>query len=212
MTTTESKQTPKKEGRNWLLLGGGLAALIIFALILVYSLNPTEENESSPAVQAADTAVSQASGELIFPESGPPLQVGDQPYNFTLNDLQGSPVSLQEFAGRPLIINYWATWCGPCRIEMPHLQNTFEAHQDDGLAILALDQDETVPEVEEFFDEFGLTFTALMDEGNQTSQNYGVGRTLPTTFFINPDGEITAIHRGPMTQGQIDGYLEDTLP
>ena len=63
-----------------------------------------------------------------------------------------------------------------------------------------------------FFDEFGLTFTPLLDLGQGTSEKYGVGRTLPTTFFINASGEITAIHRGPMTQSQIDGYLASTIP
>ena len=150
--------------------------------------------------------------QVLLPESGPPLQVGDLPYNFALSDLEGNQVALDQFIGRPVIVNYWATWCGPCRIEMPHLQNTFAARQDDGLAILALDQDETAEEVSGFFDEFGLTFTPLLDEGNTTSENYGVGRILPTTFFINAAGEISAIHRGPMTQSQIDGYLAETIP
>lgn len=208
MSSQESMPHTNHQGRR-LLLGAGLAAVIILAIVLLFSFNQAENSEPQAA---APTTASQIGSEIQFPESGPPLQVGDMPYQFTLNDLDGSPVSLQAYAGRPLIINYWATWCGPCRIEMPHLQHTFENYQDDELLVLALDQDETVPEVREFFDEFALTFPALMDEGSQTSQNYGVGRTLPTSFFINAEGQITAIHRGPMTQGQIDGYLEGMLP
>lgn len=196
-------------GRNWPLLTGGLVLLIAIALIFIYGLNPRGQSSTT----LTNSAVSPLGrNQVTLPDSGPPLQVGEAPYSFTLPDLEGNQVSLDQFIGRPLIINYWATWCGPCRIEMPHLQNTFEAHQEEGLVLLALDQDETTQEVTNFFDEFRLTFTPLLDVGQATSENYGVGRTLPTTFFINPSGEITAIHRGPMTQSQIDGYLQQTMP
>ena len=211
MSTQETDLTPEQGGRNRLVLGGGLAVLVIVALVFIYGLNPFEQGQDLPAQVESSPNVA-AADQVVFPTGGPPLQVGDLPYNFNLTDLAGNQVALQEFAGKPLIINFWATWCGPCRIEMPHLQNTFETHQEDGLVVLALDQDETPAEVSDFFEEFGLTFTPLMDDGKATSASYGVGRTLPTSFFINEEGEITAVHRGPMTQGQIDGYLAETLP
>ena len=160
-----------------------------------------------------DTAVPQEAAQpVVLPAGGPPLEVGDRPYDFTLADLEGSSVTLHELIGQPLILNFWATWCAPCRIEMPHLQNTFQARQADGLLLLALNQDEAIPDIDAFYEEFGLTFPALLDEGTRTAKNYGVGRILPTTFFINAQGQITAVHRGPMTQEQIDGYLAQTLP
>jgi peroxiredoxin len=207
--STQETELNKHDGRNWLVVGAGLLILLAIALVFIYGLNPLAESSEIP-VQAAGSAADTQ--QVVLPESGPPLQVGDLAYNFSLSDLEGNQVALDQFSGRPVIVNYWATWCGPCRIEMPHLQNTFEARQEDGLAILALDQDETAQEVSGFFDEFGLTFTPLLDEGKATSENYGVGRILPTTFFINAKGEITAIHRGPMTQSQIDGYLTETIP
>jgi peroxiredoxin len=209
MSTQETELNNADDGRNWLVLGGGLLLLLAVALFVIYGLNPFNTSSEVNSEAASSPATAQ---QVALPQSGPPLQVGDLPYDFALADLAGNEVALNEFIGRPLIVNYWATWCGPCRIEMPHLQNTFEAHQEDGLAVLALDQDETVGEVESFFDEFGLTFTPLLDEGKGVSENYGVGRILPTSFFINAEGEITAIHRGPMTQSQIDGYLAETLP
>lgn len=208
MSTQETELNSTADGRNWLVLGGGLVVLLAVALFFVYGLNPFNINSDEPAEVVSSAATTQ---QVVLPTDGPPLQVGDLAYDFALADLAGNEVALNEFIGRPLIVNYWATWCGPCRIEMPHLQNTFEAHQEEGLAVLALDQDETNAEVQSFFDEFGLTFTPLMDEGKGVSENYGVGRILPTSFFINAQGEITAIHRGPMTQSQIDGYLVDTL-
>ena len=208
MSAQESK-AKKRGSRSRLLLFGGLAVIVITALVLLFGLN-SAATSTEAAVETADQ--STVPEQILLPASGRPLQVGDLPYAFSLASLEGEQVALNEFIGRPLIINFWATWCGPCRIEMPHLQHTFEAHQDDGLAVLALNQDETAEEVNEFFNEFGLTFTPLLDEGKATAENYGAGRALPTSFFINGEGQITAIHRGPMTQSQIDGYLAVTIP
>lgn len=139
------------------------------------------------------------------------LEVGDVAHDFTLLDLDGEPVSLRDFRGSPVIVNFWATWCAPCRIEMPELQAAYEQYQDEGLVILALDQDEPAELARAFFDEMGLTFTALLDEKSVVATTFGSFGVLPTSYFIDRDGVVTAIHRGPMTRGQIDGYLADTL-
>ncbi|MCP4420909.1 MAG: TlpA family protein disulfide reductase, partial [Chloroflexi bacterium] len=162
--------------------------------------------EQVPALEAADSSTFQ------FSTGSGPLELGSVAHDFSLNDADGNPIHLNELAGRPIIINFWATWCAPCRIEMPELEAAFQAHQDDGLVMLALNQQEPADIVSIFFGELGLTFTAVMDAEGTISELYGVGNILPTTFFINADGEITAIHRGPMVQSQIDGYLADTIP
>lgn len=139
------------------------------------------------------------------------LQVGDPAHDFSLNDPEGNLVSLSDFQGQPVVINLWASWCGPCRIEMPELQEAFEAYQDQGLVILALNQGEPAETARQFFEELSLTFTPLLDENSQTATNYGGFGILPTTYFVDGDGLITAIHHGPLTRGQIDGYLAATL-
>ncbi len=203
MSTQETKLT--QESRNPVIIIGGGVVLIIALALLIFVGGGNNGGVGEPAAPPPNA--------LQLPVSGPPVTVGAQPYEFTLRDLDGNPVTLSQFGGRPVIINFWATWCGPCRIEMPHLQAAFEQRQDDGLVILALDQDEAADTVAAFFyDEFGLTFTPVLDEGKLTAQNYGLVGTLPTSVFINPDGEITAIHRGPMVPEQIDGYLADTIP
>jgi len=198
-----------EEGRNplVLILGGAALITVLLFLLLGQSLFGTSESIEDQTGLAA----SQSSSNLL-PISGGPLQVGDRPYEFALQDLQGNPQNLSSFIGQPIIINFWATWCGPCRIEMPELQAAFEENQDKGLVILALDQDESAGEVEEYFAELGLTFTPLLDEGKDTAQNYGLQATLPSSVFINPDGEITVIHRGVMTRGQLDSFLSETIP
>ena len=210
MTTEnpESTADSTKGDRNPLVLIVGVIALIGAATLLLFG-GVLFGNDGG----GEDTIAEQVPASAIqLPEGGNPLQVGDQPSEFVLNDLNGSPVALSQFIGRPLIVNFWATWCGPCRIEMPELQAVFEEYKDDGLLILALDQDETAPEVQEYFAELGLTFEPLLDEGNQTARNYGLLGTLPATIFINPDGEVTVVHRGVMTRGQIDAFLAETIP
>lgn len=210
MSTQESdwKNEPSG-GRNPAILIGGAVFLILALGLIIFggSLFVRGEETMETAVQPVSPLTVQ------LPADGPPVTVGAQPYEFSLRDLNGETVTLSQFIGQPVIINFWATWCGPCRIEMPHLQAAFEQHQEDGLVILALDQDEPPEDVTAFFyDEFGLTFTPVLDVDKLTAQNYGLVGTLPTSVFINPEGEITAIHRGPMVAEQIDGYLVDTLP
>ena len=145
--------------------------------------------------------------------NGGALLVGDKALDFALQDLDGNEVQLSSFAGQPVIVNFWATWCAPCRIEMPELQAAFEENADNDLVILAVDQQEPPDVVREFFyNQMGLTFTPLLDTESAISDLYGTGMVYPTTYFINPAGEVTAVHRGPMTKSQIDGYLAETIP
>jgi peroxiredoxin len=96
---------------------------------------------------------------------------------------------------------------------MPELQEAYEAYEDQGLVILALNEDEPVDVAREYFEEeMGLTFTALQDEDSVIATAFGNFGTPPTTFFINPEGNITVIHRGPMTFNQIEDYLSETIP
>ena len=154
MSTHQPEASTPQNGRNWPVLVGGLVILAAIVLVFLFTNPLAKAPEYAPVVEP-ETAV-------VLPESGPPLAVGDMPYEFVLQDTAGNPVALSEFIGRPVIVNYWATWCGPCRIEMPHLQAAFENGQDDGLVLLALNQDETTSEIDAFYDEFSLTFPALL--------------------------------------------------
>lgn len=140
------------------------------------------------------------------------LTTGDPAYDFALMDLDGNVVQLVDFHGRPVILNFWATWCQPCRLEMPELQAAYSQYQEDGLVILALNQAESPQVVRKFFyDDMGLTFTPLLDSEGMVADLYGVNRLFPSSFFINADGNITAIHRGMLAAPQIEAYLAETI-
>ena len=209
MTSHQSEL--QDDRRSPLVLIGGAILLVLALVVVLFGDSFLGDNALAPepAPALADRSAVPA---VTLPESGPPLQMGDRPYAFALQNLQGETVQLSQFIGRPILINFWATWCGPCRIEMPELQAAFEAYQDEGLVILALDQDEAASEVEAYFDELGLTFTPLLDVDSETAANYGLRNTLPSSVFINPAGEVAVIHRGVMTRGQIEGFLTEIIP
>lgn len=223
--SVRSTEKEPASGRNpiiiflgFLLLGAALA-LLLFGRDLFTSRSGDEpatvgEAEVTVLDQVSELPSISSNTDQSLPasSSGSGLLVGDRAHDFTLNDLGGNPVSLADFRGQPVIVNFWATWCAPCRIEMPELQEAYEKYKGDGLVILALDQDEPVDVARSFFyDEMDLTFTPLQDEGSAISTTYGSFGVLPSTFFINSDGVVQAIHRGPVTLGQVEGYLADML-
>jgi cytochrome c biogenesis protein CcmG/thiol:disulfide interchange protein DsbE len=130
--------------------------------------------------------------------------------DFTLTALDGATVRLSDLRGKPVLINFWASWCGPCRAEMPHLQAVFEAHADDGLVVLGVNQLESPPAVARFVEEFGLTFPIPLDNEGNVSATYQA-RALPTSFFVDADGVIRDAFTGPMTGGLIESKLETIL-
>lgn len=208
----------KASGRPVLLLLGFVVLGIALAFVLFGSdlfdprpgpITTTDSGILDSVTQFAtsDPIVAQLPGDI----AGAP-QVGSEAPGFVLADLAGNPVSLADFRGQPVIINFWATWCAPCRIEMPELQAAYEQYQADGLVILAVNREEDLATVQAYFvDEMGLTFTALLDEQAFAANVYNVFN-MPTTYFVDPAGMVTAVHRGPMTKGQIDGYLANTIP
>ena len=149
--------------------------------------------------------------EVPLPGRGAPLNVGDVAHDFSLPGLDGNQVALSEFRGKPVIVNFWATWCPPCRLEMPEFQRAYEAHEEDDLVILAVNEAEQAEVVSSFFfEQMGYTYTPLLDEEGQVAEAYGaIG--LPATFFVDAGGEVTAVHRGLLTQGQLEQYLEQTI-
>jgi peroxiredoxin len=213
-----AQESAAKRTQNPLLLVAGLVVLGLALAFILFGSDlfdaatrpePIAGSEgvlsSVPQFEAGDTIVAE------LPDSVGTLKVGDVAPDFLAVDLQGNPVNLSDFRDRPVIVNFWATWCAPCLIEMPELQAAYEAHADDELAILAVNREEDAKTVEQYFyDEMELTFTPLLDEQAFVAGLFGVFN-MPSSYFINGDGVIVAIHRGPLTEGQIDSYLEEAM-
>lgn len=136
--------------------------------------------------------------------------VGARPPTLALPSDHGQTVSLDTFRGQPVVINFWATWCLPCRAEMPELEAAYVAHQARGLAILGVNLGEDRETVLAFRRDLGLTFPLLLDELGRASAEYGV-KGLPTTLFIARDGRITHIHFGALSTKTLQEQLSRIL-
>lgn len=130
-------------------------------------------------------------------------EVGALAPEFTLKDLHGNDVSLSDFRGQIVLLNFWATWCGPCREEMPTIQ---ERYNGGGFAILAINFGESQEKVQEYLDELGIDLPVLLDPGGSIQELYRV-RGYPSSFFVDPDGVIRFIHIGELKQDDLDYYL-----
>lgn len=133
--------------------------------------------------------------------------------DFTLETLGGAPIALSDLRGKAVVLNLWASWCPPCRAEMPALQAAYELDGPDGLVVLAVNttfQDREA-DAAAFVEEYGLTFPIALDRDGTFSRNYQL-RALPSTFFIGPDGVITqVVIGGPMSEATIRSAVADLL-
>ncbi len=126
----------------------------------------------------------------------PQPAIGHPAPDFALTTLDGQPIALADLAGKPVVLNFWATWCGPCRRELPSLQAAADRYGDDVL-IVGVDQAENPQTVQRYVDELGLSFLIPMDTDSRVGQRYNVGG-LPTTYFIDPGGTIRYVWMGEM--------------
>jgi peroxiredoxin len=127
--------------------------------------------------------------------------------DFELESLSGEWIRLSELNGKVVLINFWATWCGPCRVEMPAFQSRYE-HFSEDLVILAINEHDTPDEMQTFIDESGFTFNVLYDVDGTVHREYLV-RGFPTSFLVDADGKLRIQHIGMMTETQLDDYLAE---
>jgi len=154
-------------------------------------------------------------GLLIASCSGGTEQVataGSQAPDFQLLNLDGQPVSLSNLRGKPVLVNFWATWCPPCRAEMPFIQEIFREWSDAGLVILAIDIGENPSTVKGFMESYGFSFPVLLDTSRDVALKYNV-RGIPTTFFIDKNGIIKVVKVGAFpSKAAIEKSLGKIIP
>ena len=118
------------------------------------------------------------------------------PVEIKLKDLNGQPVSLSDFRGKIVFLNFWTTWCFDCRIEMPHMQKLHQQFKNKEFEMVAINLQEPVSQVEQFFKDYKLTFTALLDSDGEVGAHFRI-TAIPTTFILNKQGIIIGKAFGP---------------
>jgi len=148
-------------------------------------------------------------GTSVVVVGGSPLLDRPAP-DFTLDNLAGEPVSLSDYRGRPVLLNFWASWCEPCKVEFPLFQAARQQHADAGLEILGIVHHDSAEAAAAFVEKEGSEWPALMDADDAVWTAYA-GLGLPTTFFIDREGIVRAISFGPPLSGTLDDQLAKIL-
>jgi peroxiredoxin len=174
-------------------LKGLLVVLLALMLVLVTGCGTTSEPSDGTS-----------------PTEG--TEIGDRAPDFQLRDTDGQHVSLSDMLGQPVILNFWATWCGPCKMEMPYLQQVYDEWSGEGLVLLAINCGESSSQATGFMQSYGYTFPVLLDSNGSVSDNYGV-RYIPTTFFIDVYGIVQGKQVGAFpSEEAIEQELSNIIP
>ncbi len=139
--------------------------------------------------------------------SGSNTLLGGPAPNFQLRDLDGKLHELREYRGEVVLLNFWATWCAPCRLEMPLLDRQSQEFADRGLVILAVNLQETAAQIEDFVNETGILLPILLDTDGAISEAYRI-MGYPSSVIVDPSGLIQVIHVGIITEPQLHEYLQ----
>jgi peroxiredoxin len=173
-----------------------LAVVILVVNIFKPGSTESEKNITAPAGESVETTEDIPGAKLSS------LREGAEAPDFELNTLDGNTIKLSDYRGKKVILNFWATWCPPCKAEMPHMQNFYEEYNDQGVEILAVNltnMDKGEDEVKKFVEEYGLTFTIPMDEEGFAGTTYQAF-TIPTSYILDENGVILKKIVGPMDE------------
>ena len=186
-----------------LLLGGALILLVFYP----ESLSGIEQRIASFVPGTSDVGRS-ASGAG---NAGDPVP-GQLAADFTLKTLDGGEITLSDLRGQPVLINFWASWCGPCRREMPELVRVYANHKDKGFIVLALNltHQDALPAVAAFVEEFRIPFPVLLDEAGEVTKLYQL-RGIPVSVFVDRTGVVRRVYTGAMTGDQLDQFVAEIL-
>ena len=142
--------------------------------------------------------------------TGPAPRVGREAPDFTVRTLDGTDVKLSDYRGRPVWINFWATWCPPCRAETPDIQEVYEGHESDGLVVLAISIGESPSTVEGYVKRTGTTFTVAVDQATSVAAQYRIVG-IPTHFFVDRDGVLREWRIGSMSKKTMEKKVGEIL-
>ena len=176
-----------------LILGMGLIFLGMAAFIAWPKAEASPEEALSRGVSTVPVSVHYAAPAL------------------TLSDLAGREHSLTDYRGQVVLVNLWATWCPPCKAEMPTLEAYFQAHQSDGFATIAINDGDPTADVAAFVQDYGLSFTVLLDPTYQATDHAFKTNNLPSSFVIDREGNVRLRWVGEIDRAALEKYVTPLL-
>jgi thiol-disulfide isomerase/thioredoxin len=195
LTVPEPARLSRKSA--WLAMGAVLTALVL--LMMIPSSGPVDPNAPPPS----------AAGDE---EAGDGVLVGkDAPLNFTLKDMNGADVQLASYKGKVIVLNFWATWCGPCKAEIPDLVK-LQAQYPDDLVVLGFSVDDTPEKMQPYAAEYKINYPLLVGDGREDVQDaYGPLWGIPVSVIIDREGKIAKKHSGIASREQFEREIKPLL-
>lgn len=176
------------------LVGAGLIVIGLVSIAMIINMN-----QGNNTIKASNDDYTVTPNEVFYP--APEL---------TLNDLSGNSISLSDNLGTVILVNNWATWCPPCKAEMPTLQAYYTAHLHEGFTILAIEAGDPHPEVTEFVESRQLTFPILLDPNNLALRAFR-NDNLPSSYVLDRQGNVRLAWTGPISLEMLEKYVTPLL-
>lgn len=193
------RATVGRRQKAWLGMGAVLVALLLLTLLPgTGTVDPDAPPPPADGGGATDPGDAAAAGKAA-------------PLHFTLKDMNGVDVKLESFKGKVILINFWATWCGPCRVEIPYLIELQRQYADD-LVVLGVSVDDTAEKLKPYATEMKVNYPMLVGNGRQDFQDaYGPFWGIPVSVYVGRDGRIHKKHSGIASKEQIEHEITGLL-
>jgi peroxiredoxin len=193
--TNSSTNPPGPSRMRWIVTAAAGVALALFAMPLLLG-RPT------PVADPGATS----SGSTC------PARTGPAKLDFTVKDMHGADVRIADFKGKVILLNYWATWCGPCKVEIPDLVALYDQYKDQGFVILGVSQDDDPETLRSFASSYKMKYPILVGRDQpELLDAQGPLWGLPTTYLIGRDGSICGKHLGPASKKDFEREIKTLL-
>ena len=193
-----------------------IGIVVLVVLVGIVTFNIVQKNEDKQTDRGPDeydvSGDPDVEGAMITsPGADDGIELGDMAPDFELETLSGETLKLSDLQGKKVILNFWATWCPPCKVEMPEMQEFYDEHGDDVeiVAVNLTSSETNEKKVHDYIDEHKYTYPVPLDKDSEVGDTY-MAITVPTTYFIGTDGKVQQPKKvGPMTYEFMEEMLDE---